>query len=59
MSELSLTRSDILAANIPNSSVVERMGITREPVAEYAARSSAAAAYRELWKVLDAELVRR
>jgi cellulose biosynthesis protein BcsQ len=43
-------RHDVIAMTpIPDSSVVERMGDRRLPVAAFAARSSAAQAYAELW----------
>jgi cellulose biosynthesis protein BcsQ len=39
-----------LQTYIPNSSYVERMGIERRPVAEFAPRSAPAAAFRSLWR---------
>ncbi len=35
---------------IPSSTVVEQMGVRRKPVLEFAARSQAADAFRQLWK---------
>lgn len=35
---------------IANSSVVERMGVERRPVADFAPRSAAASSYRRLWR---------
>jgi cellulose biosynthesis protein BcsQ len=42
-------RTELLDAQIPASSDVERMGVHRSPLATYASRGRAAAAYRELW----------
>jgi cellulose biosynthesis protein BcsQ len=42
-------RSDILSVSVPNLSVIEQMAARREPVSEFAPRSSAARAYQELW----------
>ena len=42
-----------LQAYIPNSSFVERMGIERRPVAEFAPRSAPALAFRELWREVE------
>ncbi|WP_158775391.1 ParA family protein [Cobetia sp. L2A1] len=39
-----------LSANIPYSSVVERMGIERAPIAVYSRTSAPAVSYRELWQ---------
>jgi chromosome partitioning protein len=38
-----------LRTPVPNASVVEQMGTSRRPVAEYAPRSPAAVAFRDLW----------
>ncbi len=38
-----------LSTHVPYSSVIERMGIEREPVFSYANRTAAASAYRSLW----------
>jgi cellulose biosynthesis protein BcsQ len=54
MGALSQNRDDVLGAAIPNSSVVERMGVERRPVGEYAGKSSAAKAYRALFEEIDA-----
>lgn len=51
-----LERPGTLRTPIPNASVVERMGIRRAPVALYAPRSPAAAAYRELGEELSLRL---
>jgi chromosome partitioning protein len=42
-------REGVLATAIPAASVVERMGAEREPIAAFAPRSRAAAAYEALW----------
>lgn len=54
MNTLGSHRSDVLKSAIPSASVVERMGVERRPVGEYAARSAAAIAYRNLWEEVDA-----
>ena len=43
-------RRGMLAAAIPNATVVEQMGIQRAPVGAWAPRSAAARAYRRLWR---------
>jgi len=40
---------EVLAAHIPYASDVERMGIHREPVGNFAPNSSAGRAYQALW----------
>ena len=47
---------DIVAAAIPASSDVERMGTHRSPLAVFAPRSPAARAYRQLWDETVARL---
>lgn len=42
-------RLDMLSADIPYSSYIERMGMRRAPVASFAASSAAAQAYADLW----------
>jgi chromosome partitioning protein len=55
MAELRASRANVLAAAIPASAQVERMGFERDVVASYAPRGPAAAAYEELWaEVRDA-----
>lgn len=44
------TRVPLLSTVIPYHSEVERMGLHRAPVAEYAAKSPAAVAYGALWR---------
>lgn len=41
---------------VPYSTLVERMGVERAPIATFAARSVAALAYGELWKGVSAAL---
>jgi chromosome partitioning protein len=43
-------RTDLLRTIVPLSAHVERMGEHRAPVADYAPRSGAALAYRDLWR---------
>ena len=42
-------RCTVLDTTIPYASEVERMGLERRPVTDYAPRSTAARAYRALW----------
>jgi len=49
-------RPDVAAATIPAASDVERMGIERSAVADFAPRGRAAAAYGELWDELRGRL---
>lgn len=51
-----LARPSTLSAVVPASSLVERMGVQRAPVAAYAPRSAAATAYRQLWDQLSSRL---
>jgi cellulose biosynthesis protein BcsQ len=52
--DLCLAHPDILRAVVPSSAAVERMGAHQAPVAAFDRRSSAVAAYAELWdEVLD------
>jgi chromosome partitioning protein len=53
ISELAGVRSEVLATEVPASSVVEQMGVRRAPVAHFAPRSRAAAAYRALWEEVN------
>lgn len=46
-------RLDILAADIPYSSYVERMGVRRAPVTVFAASTTAAHAYVALWREIQ------
>ena len=55
MGALSQNRDDILKTAIPSSSMVERMGVERQPVSEYARQSGAAKAFRALFEEIDAE----
>jgi cellulose biosynthesis protein BcsQ len=47
--ELPKRHPEVLAAHIPYASDVERMGIYRKPLADYAAKGAAAEAYELLW----------
>ncbi len=49
----------ILEASIPYASEVERMGLTRAAVGEYARHSAAAQAYEELWREIKERLHQR
>ena len=48
--------SDVTAASVPQSAIVERMGQRRAPVEVFAPHSPAAAAFRALWVELGARL---
>ena len=52
------TSKHVLPVVVPASTIVERMGVERAPVAAFAPRSVPAAAYRELWKGVAAALDR-
>lgn len=45
-----------LSSAIPGASVVERMGIERAPLLQFAPRSAAALAYRALWEEIERRL---
>ena len=47
--ELMASVPAFLPTLIPNSSIIERMGVERAPVGVYAPTSAAAAAFRSLW----------
>jgi chromosome partitioning protein len=48
--ELVGSRSDVLSTEIPASTIFEQMGVRRQPVEVFAAKSRAAEAYRALWQ---------
>ncbi len=48
--ELPKLHPELLATHIPYASDVERMGMHRKPLADYAAKGPAAIAYEELWR---------
>ena len=52
-------RIRFLRTRIPSSSVVERMGVNRAPLATYARSSAAARAYQELWAEIKQTLAER
>lgn len=56
MESLPRTRARVLSADIPYASDVERMGLHRAPIASFAPRSKAAAAYDWLWREIDAAI---
>ena len=47
---------DLLAATIPNSSTIERMGSERAPVAAFAPSNAANRAFRDLWAEVAARM---
>jgi cellulose biosynthesis protein BcsQ len=50
--------SEVLSAGIPTASDVERMGLERTVVEEFAPRGRAAQAYRDLWAEIRQRLDR-
>src|SRR3954454_8077442 len=52
-------RSVVLECSVPAASEVERMGVRRAPVGDFAPRSRAAVAYEALWQEIDGHLARR
>ncbi len=48
--ELPKRHSEMLASHIPYASDVERMGVYRKPLAEYARKGAAISAYEQLWR---------
>jgi chromosome partitioning protein len=52
VSELTGVRPGVLATEVPAAAAFEQMGVWRAPIEQVAARSAAAAAYRELWREL-------
>jgi len=50
------TEKQHLAPYIPNSSIIEKMGIERAPVLDFAPRSVPAESFRALWKQVDLTL---
>jgi cellulose biosynthesis protein BcsQ len=53
------TPEGVLKHWIPNSSDVEKMGVQRVPVMEFAASSTAAQAYRALWEEIKHKISHR
>jgi chromosome partitioning protein len=49
-------RAEVLEAQIPATSDIERMGVHRAPLPAYAPRSRSAAAYRDLWAEITSRL---
>jgi chromosome partitioning protein len=56
LGELRAQRPDLLETQIPAATQVERMGVHRAPVADFAPDSRAAKAYRSLWSEISARL---
>src|SRR5690606_6244288 len=55
--ELSAGREDMLSAQIPVSTDVERMGVHRSPLGVWAPRSRAGRAYEQLWEEVEKRMV--
>ncbi len=51
---LAAQRSEVAKTAVPSASVIEMMSVERAPVAVFAPRSQAAAAYRDLWAEIGA-----
>ena len=49
MSEIEALHPEVLRTRIPSASAVERMGIYKKPVGDFAGASAAARAYGDLW----------
>lgn len=45
-----------LSANIPYASAVEQMGVHEAPLTQFAPRTAAAVAYRNLWEEIAGRL---
>jgi chromosome partitioning protein len=56
MEQLRSERASVLAAAIPASASVERMGLTRDVVASFAPGGRAALAYEALWSEVSQRL---
>ncbi|MEJ1296503.1 MAG: ParA family protein [Candidatus Sedimenticola sp. (ex Thyasira tokunagai)] len=56
MEQLPQAYSEVLKTHIPYASDVERMGLYREPLGNYAMRSVAGRAYQQLWDEVKAEM---
>ncbi len=48
--------TQVLSVAVPYSTLVERMGVERAPIATFAPRSGAALAYGQLWDAVSAAL---
>ncbi len=53
MAAVRAAQKNVLQSAIPYASVVERMGIEREPVAAFSPKSAAAKAYQDLWAEIN------
>ncbi len=53
----SATGGGFLAASIPSASVVEQMGVYREPVVAFAPRTEASSAFVALWQEISARVM--
>jgi len=51
-------RREVLQAEIPYSSILEQMGVYRQPVVQHAPESLAALSFRRLWNELKGKVVR-
>ena len=56
ITDLETTVSGYLPTVIPNATVVERMGVERAAVRAYAPNSTAAVAFRDLWRDIAGRL---
>jgi chromosome partitioning protein len=59
IAQVTAAYANILPSPIPYSSMIEQMGVYRQPVLAFAPASAAAAAYRELWQDISAQLLSR
>jgi len=57
MEKLPRRYNELLSTHIPYASDVERMGMFRKPLADYAAKGPAGLAYEELWAEVKSEIL--
>ena len=55
----SSSKTRFCATLVPMSSEIERMGLTREPVACFAPRSAGSLAFEALWDELSGDLLQK
>ena len=56
MEQIARDHDGVLETAIPAASDIERMGVHRDVVAEFAPRSRAAGAYADLWREVEGRL---
>jgi len=58
MAEIAAQHPEVLKSYIPNASQVERMGVFKKPLGDFAGTCDAAHAYEELWAEVKTALWR-